>query len=137
MTEKLSDIIGEDWLGRIAEKSDQQLRIMRHLSDTRTSVRKGAKAAGIKRKQLKALIASDWFELSVEQMTDIADAICTLPKKRFSLVSERLIGWRTPPGRFRAQDVETRKALLRYFETHPEEEGSENAIKFLRSQPLR
>lgn len=136
MTEKLSEIIGEKWFDRISEKSDQQLRIIRHLSETKTSVRKGAKAAGIKRKELKALIASEWFDVSVAQMKCIADAICTLPKRRFSFVSERLEGWRTPPEKLRAQDAATRRALLRYFEAHIDEEGSENAIKFLKSQPL-
>lgn len=134
MTDKLTEILGEEWSARIDAKSRQQLRIIRHLRDGKISVRRAAKAACIKPKHLHNLIASDWFDFSVEQMTRIADAICALPQRRFSLVSARLEGWRTPPEKLRAQDVKTRKAMLRYFETHPDEEGSERAIQFLKSQ---
>lgn len=134
MTDKLTEILGEEWSSRIDAKSHQQLRIIRHLRDMKVSVRRGAKAARIKRKQLRALIASDWFDISVEQITNVADGICAIPPRRFSLVSERLEGWRTPPEKLRAQDIKSRKALLRYFEGHPEEEGSERAIRFLKSQ---
>lgn len=134
MTDKLKEILGEEWSSRIDAKSHQQLRIIRHLRDRRVSLSRGAKAARIKRKQLRALIASDWFDISIEQITQVADAICALPSRRFSLVSERLEGWRTPPEKLRAQDIKARKALLRHFEAHPEEEGSERAIRFLKSQ---
>ena len=134
MLENLEDLIPEERRLLVSQKGEQLFRITRHLRDTRTSLRRGAKVAGIKRKHLKSLINDGWYDMTVDDLTQIADAICALPPRRFSLVSARLEGWRTPPEKLRAQDVKTRKALLRYFETHPEEEGSERAIKFLKSQ---
>ena len=134
MLENLNHLIPEERRLLLSKKGEQLFRITRHLRDTRTSLGRGAKVAGIQRKQLKSLINEGWYDMDVDDLTRIADAICALPPRRFSLVSTRLEGWRTPSEKLRAQDVKTRKAMLRYFETHPEEEGSERAITFLKSQ---
>lgn len=134
MLENLNDLIPEERRALTSQKGAQLFRITQHLRDTRTSLRRGAKASGIRRKQLRSLLDEGWYDLTVDDLTRIADAICALPPRRFSLVSERLEGWRTPPEKLRAQDVKTRRAMLRYFESHPEEEGRENAIRRLKSQ---
>ena len=134
MTMGWSDLIPEERRVVLEQKGHQLLRIIRHLRDTRTSVRHGAKVAGMRRKQLKSLINEGWYDMNVDDLTRIADAICTGPVQRFSLVSQRLEGWRTPPEKQRSQDDRTRRAMLRYFESRPEEEGSDDAIKFLKSQ---
>lgn len=134
MRVNITEIIGDDWYRRIEAKGRPVLRIIEHLRDTRASVRKGANVAGISRKQLKSILNDGWYDMAVDDLNRIADAICTIPVQRFSIVSARLQGWRTPPAKLQKQDIKRRKEMLRYFESHPEVDGSENVVRFLRAQ---
>lgn len=134
MKVNITDIIGDDWYRRIQTKGEPVLRMIEHLRDTRTSLRKGAKAAGIRRRQLKSVINDGWYDMDVDDLNRIADAICRIPPQRLSFVSQRLESWRTPPEKLRLQDTKSTRAMLRYFESHPGREGNENAIKLLRAQ---
>lgn len=119
------------------EKTDQLIRMMQHLRDTRTSLRRAAKAAQVSRKQIRAVIYSDAENVSLAEMTRIADAICVLPYRQFGLVSYRLESWRTPTRVLRARDEKSRQALIRHYRKHPNEEGAADIVRFLELQQRR